>query len=44
MSMYNVYPIKRDFERESGPENHEFYYLSITQTIPGYLIYRVLRF
>ena len=26
MSMYNVYPIKRDFERGSGAENHEFYY------------------
>ena len=26
MSMYNVYPIKRDFERGSGVENHEFYY------------------
>ena len=24
--MYNVYPIKRDFERGSGSENHEFYY------------------
>ena len=26
MSMYNVYPIKRDFDKGSGAENHEFYY------------------
>ena len=26
MSMYNACPIKRDFERRSGDENHELYY------------------
>ena len=26
MYMYNVYPIKFDFERGSGTENHEMYY------------------